>query len=94
MRLGRDQSNSTYVCVEAGCTFQWRMQEGYFQVKDGVMKYPANAHQLLKPALVREHGYLYIASIADGPHQKRTWRCAAKDCSNIIVDDSNFEPTD
>ena len=63
MRLGRDQSNSTYVCVEAGCTFQWGMQEGYFQVKDGVMKYPANAHQLLKPALVREHGYLYIASI-------------------------------
>ena len=94
MGLGREQSNSTYVCVEAGCTFQWGRQEGYFQVKDGIMKYPANAHQLLKPALVREHGYLYIASIADGTHQKRTWRCAVKDCPNIIVDGSNFDPTD
>jgi hypothetical protein len=94
MRLGRDESSSTYVCGESSCSFHWRIQEGYFEVKDGVMKYPANAHQLLKPALVREHGYLYIASIADGPHQKRTWRCAVKDCLNMIVDDSDFEPTD
>jgi hypothetical protein len=70
------------------------MQEGYFRQTDGIMAYPTNAHQLLKPALVREHGYLYIASMADGPPLKRTWRCAVKDCPNMIVDDSKLEPTE
>ena len=93
MRLIPDQSNSTYICGQAGCTFRWRVQEGYFQQKDGIVRYPSNAHQLLRPALVREHGYMYIAAMEDGPARKRTWRCAVKDCPNMIVDDSKLEPT-
>jgi hypothetical protein len=91
MRLDSGKSHSTYVCGEAGCRFHWRMQEGYFQQMDRIMAYPTNAHQLLKPALVREHGYMYLATIEDGPPQKRTWRCAVKDCANVIVEDGKSE---
>jgi hypothetical protein len=55
-------------------------------MKDGVIHYPPDAHQFLKPALVREHGYFYIAS-AEGSPQKRTWRCAVKDCANTFVEE-------
>lgn len=92
MRLDQDQGRSTYICSEASCTFRWRMQDGYFQQMDAAIKYPTNTHQLLKPALVREHGYMYIAAIAAGPPEKRTWQCAVKNCPNTIVDDSKFEP--
>ena len=94
MRSDAEESNCTYRCGEASCAFRWRMQEGYFQQKDGIMAYPTNAHQLLKPALVREHGYMYIAAIEDGLPQKRTWRCSVKDCPNMIVEDSKFEPAE
>jgi hypothetical protein len=40
---------------------------------------------------VRDHGYLYLATIEDGPPQKRTWRCAVKDCANVIVEDGKSE---
>jgi hypothetical protein len=75
-----------YVCPEEGCRFHWRVQDGYFQVIDGTVHYPPDAHQFLKLALVREHGYLYIASVEGSP-QKRTWRCAVKDCPNAVVDE-------
>jgi hypothetical protein len=41
---------------------------------------------ILKPALVREHGYLYIDAVEGSP-QMRTWRCAVTDCPNTIVDE-------
>jgi hypothetical protein len=91
MGLDPDKSNSTYGCREAACTFHWRRQEGYFHERDGIMAYPPNTQQLLRPALVREHGYLYIALIADGTPPRRTWKCAVKDCPNMIVEDSEFE---
>ena len=74
-----------YVCPEEGCAFHWCFHEGYFQLKDGRVHYPTDAYQFLKPALVSEHGYLYIASVEGSP-QKRTWRCAVKDCPNTLVD--------
>ena len=48
------------------------------------MRYPSNIHRVLKPALIREHGYMYIASVEEC---NRTWRCAVKDCPNLIVDE-------
>jgi hypothetical protein len=46
-----------------------------------------NVHQILKLAPLREHGYMYIASV-EGPPRQRMWRCAMKDCQNVIVDDA------
>ena len=53
---------------------------------DGVIHYPQDAYRFLKPALLREHGYLYIASVEES-HQKRTWLCAVKDCPNTVADE-------
>jgi hypothetical protein len=78
--------NRDYVCSEDGCTFHWRFENGYFHRKDGTVQYPDNVYQLLKPAFLREHGYMYIASIEEPPHM-RTWRCAVLDCRNKIVDE-------
>jgi len=49
-------------------------------VKDGIMKYPAMRISV-EAALVHEHGYLYIASIADGRTRKERGVVAVKDCS-------------
>jgi hypothetical protein len=46
-----------------------------------------DAHQFLKPALLREHGYLYIALVQGASPRQRTWRCAVKDCPNMIVEE-------
>jgi len=47
-----------YVCSEFWCAFRWRLQDGYFELKDGIATYPLQIHQLLKPALICEHGYM------------------------------------
>jgi hypothetical protein len=86
MNGNKDIADPDYVCPEEGCTFHWRYQDGYFQVNDGVVHYPPDAHRFLMPALVREHGYLYIASVEGSP-QRRTWRCAVKDCPNTVVEE-------
>jgi hypothetical protein len=86
MNGNQNIADPDFVCPEEGCTFHWRFLDGYFQMKDGVIHYPPDAHQFLKPALVREHGYFYIAS-AEGSPQKRTWRCAVKDCANTFVEE-------
>jgi hypothetical protein len=75
-----------YACTEDHCVFHWRFEEGYFQRKDGTVQYPDDVYQLLKPAFLREHGYMYIASMQK-PSHKRTWRCAVVDCQNKIVDE-------
>ena len=93
MHLDRKKSNPAYICGEARCPFCWRFEDGYFHENGGKVVYPDNTHELLKPALVREQGYLYIAAISDGPPQKRTWRCAVKDCANTIIDESKHETT-
>jgi len=80
-------ASQEYVCSAEGCTFHWRFQDGYFQMQDGALHFPPEAQQYLKPALVSEHGYLYIASV-DGSPRVRTWRCAVKDCPNTIVEDA------
>jgi hypothetical protein len=82
MNVGPEED---YVCPEPGCAFCWHVDEGYFQLKDGKVLYPTNIHQLLKPALVTEHGYMYIASV-EGVPPKRTWRCAMRDCPNFMID--------
>jgi hypothetical protein len=93
MALDQKSPKRAYICGEIGCLLCWRVEDGYFQQKDGKMAYPPNAHQLLKPALVREHGYLYIAAIAEESPQERTWRCAVKDCPNMIIEDGEFDST-
>jgi hypothetical protein len=85
MNGNNDVADPDFLCSEEGCTFHWRFQDGYFQVNDGVIYYPPDAYQFLKPALVREHGYLYIASV-DGSPPMRTWHCAVKSCPNTVVD--------
>jgi hypothetical protein len=87
MKGNKNLACPEYVCPEERCTFHWRVQDGYFQVKDGVIRYPPEAQQYLKPALVSEHGYLYIASV-EGLPPVRTWRCAVQDCSNTIVEEA------
>jgi hypothetical protein len=72
-----------FACAKNDCTFRWQWREGYFYEDGGQASYPSNIHEVLKPALIREHGYMYIASIEE--HQ-RTWRCAVKDCPNTIID--------
>src|SRR3984893_3117935 len=81
------EAEATYACAEPGCNFRWEWKSGYFCADDGRVGNPGNPHQFLKPALIREHGYLYIASI-DRPERQRTWRCAVKDCQNVIVDEA------
>jgi hypothetical protein len=85
MKGNNDGSNPDFACSEAACTFHWRVLDGYFQRNDGKIEYSSDAYLFLKPALVREHGYLYIASVNGSP-QKRTWRCAVKDCPNTVVE--------
>jgi hypothetical protein len=86
MNGNKDIADPDFLCSEEGCTFHWRFRDGYFQVTDGVIHYPPDTHQFLKPALVREHGYLYIASVEGSP-QKLTSRCAVKDCPNTMADE-------
>jgi hypothetical protein len=86
MKIDKHIGDSEYVCSEEDCMFHWRFQDGYFQLKDGKPFYSAESCQFLKPALVREHGYLYIAEVEGSP-QMRTWRCAVTDCPNTIVDE-------
>ncbi len=89
MNGNKNITDPQYVCPEEGCTFHWRFQDGYFQMNDGVIQFPPDAHQFLKPAFVREHGYLYIAFVeGSGQKRKRTWRGAVKDCPNTFVDEA------
>ena len=81
------EAEATYACAEPGCNFRWEWKSGYFCVDDGRVGNPGNPHQFLKPALIREYGYLYIASI-DRLERQRIWRCAVKDCQNVIVDEA------
>jgi hypothetical protein len=75
-----------YVCSEPLCSFRWRLRDGYFELKGGIETYPPNIHQLLKPALICEHGYMYISRVGHPIPTSRTWRCAVKDCPNFLVD--------
>jgi hypothetical protein len=84
------EANTEYLCAEIGCTFGWRFDRGYFELRDGKVQYPPNAYELLKPALVAEHGYLYVAFVEGLPgrvRKRRTWVCAVKGCPNTIVDE-------
>jgi hypothetical protein len=56
-------------------------------MKDGGIYYTPDAHRFLKPALVRDHGYMYIDAVAK-LSGTRTWRCAVKDCANTIVEEA------
>jgi hypothetical protein len=87
MNGNNDATDQDFVCPEQGCTFHWRFLDGYFQLNDGVVHYPPDAYQFLKPALLREHGYLYIALVQGASPRKRAWRCAVKDCPNMIVEE-------
>jgi hypothetical protein len=80
-------AGTTYACGEHGCHFHWKWDSGYFCIEGGRVAYPTNVHQILKLAPIREHGYMYIAAV-EGPPRQRTWRCAMKDCQNVIVDDA------
>jgi hypothetical protein len=62
----RSTFNSDYVCAKAGCVFRWRFDVGYFELRDGAMHYPSKAQELMKPALVREHGYFTLPLSKDG----------------------------
>ena len=78
------KSSVVFGCPERVCSFNWHWRDGYLCQEDGRATYPTNVHKVLKPALIREHGYMYIASV-DG--HKRTWRCAVRGCSSTIVND-------
>jgi hypothetical protein len=78
------ERNRGFACSRDGCLFRWGFEEGYFQQENGTVQYPNDVYQLLKPAFLREHGYMYIASIQEPPHM-RTWRCAVVDCRSKIV---------
>ncbi|OLE13864.1 MAG: hypothetical protein AUG89_03995 [Acidobacteria bacterium 13_1_20CM_4_56_7] len=80
------QPEAGFACAEQGCTFQWKWDMGYFYLKAGRVEYPTDIHRLLKPALVREHGYMYIASVDE--QKRRTWRCAVKDCPSLLIDEN------
>ena len=82
----REGTEALFACAESGCNLHWIWTSGYYCIQDGRMTYPANVHQILRPAPIREHGYLYIAEI-DAASGQRTWRCAIKDCSSVIIDD-------
>jgi hypothetical protein len=86
MNAGSDGADAMYACAEHGCNFHWEWNTGYFYLQDGRVAYPTNVHEILKQAPIREHGYMYIASIKGSPKQ-RTWRCSVKDCPNVIVDE-------
>lgn len=86
MHRNKKSAEPEYLCSEQACTYFWRLQDGYFQIKDGAMFYAPDAHQFLKPALVREHGYLFIEAVEEST-QKRTWRCAVQGCENVLVDE-------
>ena len=80
-------AEATYACAEHQCRFHWKRESGYFCIEDGRVAYPTYVHQILKLAPIREHGYMYIASV-EGPPRQRTWRCAMKDCQSVIVDEA------
>ena len=81
---GTASDDVIFVYTKPGCTFRWECKNGYFHQHDGIVMYPTSIHQVLKPALIREHGYMYIASVEK---HKQTWRCAVKDCPNMLVDE-------
>ena len=83
---GPEEPDHAYRCTRNSCTFRWMWNDGYFHWQDGRVEYPANADKLLKPALVREHGYLFIESIKG---KARVWRCAVQGCDNTIVDEAS-----
>jgi hypothetical protein len=72
-----------FACPEGSCEFRWKWNEGYFCVRNGQPEYSTHVYGLLKPEMIREHGYLFIESIVDG---YRNWRCAVKNCPNTFVD--------
>jgi hypothetical protein len=75
------RSDGRYCCSSAGCRFCWQWDSGYFIWEDGRIEYPPSAIQLVRPALIREHGYLYISSFENG---ERTWQCPAQGCVNTL----------
>ena len=76
-------SESRYACRERGCTFCWQWDTGYFLWEDEQLRLPVNARDLMKPALNRDHGYLYLESIEAG---KKIWKCPVQDCPNFLVE--------
>jgi hypothetical protein len=81
------RADTAHFCIEHECSFQYRWNSGYLCVENDRVSYPGGAHDLLKPALIREHGYLYVASFEPATRQ-RIWHCPVNDCPNTIVDEA------
>jgi hypothetical protein len=82
---GLDTPDLRYACGTRGCAFCWQRDLGYFLWENGELRFPDNAPSLMKQALDRNHGYLYIESVAEG---KRIWRCPVQDCPTSLVEGS------
>ena len=79
-------SSGTFRCTHSGCRFLFARHIGYYTLERGVVVPPPDTIRLLRPALIREHGYLFISEI-DFAAKTRTWRCTVKDCPNTLTDD-------
>jgi hypothetical protein len=75
----------TFACAEGNCTARFDQHAGYFTVENGKRTIPNDLTNALRPALVREHGYLCISEI-DTAANTRTWRCMVNDCTNILIE--------
>src|SRR5262249_46135364 len=72
--------SDAFGCPELGCKFRFARQVGYFTLENGKIL-PNHSIELLRPALVQEHGYLCISEI-NRAAKTRTWCCTVRDCPN------------